>query len=212
MPADEQRDTFGGVLRNSLDDECSFAIVQQVRQELKDRIDAWQEAKSDDPLVVSGDELKDVLESVTFLDSDLQLRTLPAADLAMGYRTSIFEQNPDWCILSATVVLHRGDGAAVLARMQELLGKRREKQPLEWPSAGSTFKRPQGAFAGKLIEDCGLRGFTVGGAQISEKHCGFVINRGGATCADVVALTEQVRQIVEARTGFVLEREIRVVK
>ena len=159
-----------------------------------------------------GSELKDVLESVTFLDSDLQLRTLPAANLAMGYRTSIFEQNPDWCILSATVVLHRGDGAAVLARMQELLGKRREKQPLEWPSAGSTFKRPQGAFAGKLIEDCGLRGFTVGGAQISEKHCGFVINRGGATCADVVALTEQVRQIVEARTGFVLEREIRVVK
>ena len=159
-----------------------------------------------------GSELKDVLESVTFLDSDLQLRTLPAADLAMGYRTSIFEQNPDWCILSATVVLHRGDGAAVLARMQELLGKRREKQPLEWPSAGSTFKRPQGAFAGKLIEDCGLRGFTVGGAQISEKHCGFVINRGGATCADVVALTEQVRQVVEARTGFVLEREIRVVK
>ena len=159
-----------------------------------------------------GSELKDVLESVTFLDSDLQLRTLPAADLAMGYRTSIFEQNPDWSILSATVVLHRGDGAAVLARMQELLGKRREKQPLEWPSAGSTFKRPQGAFAGKLIEDCGLRGFTVGGAQISEKHCGFVINRGGATCADVVALTEQVRQIVEARTGFVLEREIRVVK
>ena len=161
---------------------------------------------------IPGNELKDVLESVTFLDSDLQLRTLPAADLAMGYRTSIFEQNPDWCILSATVVLHRGDGAAVLARMQELLGKRREKQPLEWPSAGSTFKRPQGAFAGKLIEDCGLRGFTVGGAQISEKHCGFVINRGGATCADVVALTEQVRQIVEARTGFVLEREIRVVK
>lgn len=159
-----------------------------------------------------GSELKDVLESVTFLDSDLQLRTLSAADLAMGYRTSIFEQNPDWCILSATVMLHRGDGAAVLARMQELLGKRREKQPLEWPSAGSTFKRPQGAFAGKLIEDCGLRGFTVGGAQISEKHCGFVINRGGATCADVVALTEQVRQIVEARTGFVLEREIRVVK
>ena len=149
-----------------------------------------------------GSELKDVLESVTFLDSDLQLRTLPAADLAMGYRTSIFEQNPDWCILSATVVLHRGDGAAVLARMQELLGKRREKQPLEWPSAGSTFKRPQGAFAGKLIEDCGLRGFTVGGAQISEKHCGFVINRGGATCADVVELTEQVKQIVKQKTGF----------
>ena len=144
--------------------------------------------------------------------TDVVRITAGAGHLAMGYRTSVFEQHPDWCILSATVVLHRGNGAEVLARMRELLGKRREKQPLEWPSAGSTFKRPQGAFAGKLIEDCGLRGFTVGGAQISEKHCGFVINRGGATCADVVALTEQVRQIVEARTGFVLEREIRVVK
>ena len=108
--------------------------------------------------------------------------------------------------------LQPGDSAAILAEMQDYLQRRKDKQPLEWPSAGSTFKRPQGAFAGKLIEDCGLRGFTVGGAQISEKHCGFVINRGGATCADVVALTEQVRQIVEARTGFVLEREIRVVK
>ena len=159
-----------------------------------------------------GGELKDVLESVTFLDSDLKLRTLPAADLKMGYRTSLFEENPDWCILSATVVLRHGDGAAVLARMQELLGRRKDKQPLEWPSAGSTFKRPQGAFAGKLIEECGLRGFTVGGAQISEKHCGFVINRGGATCADVVALTEQVSRIVRDKTGFVLEREIRVVR
>ena len=159
-----------------------------------------------------GGELKDVLESVTFLDSDLQLRTLPAADLKMGYRTSLFEENPDWCILSATVVLRHGDGAAVLARMQELLGRRKDKQPLEWPSAGSTFKRPQGAFAGKLSEECGLRGFTVGGAQISEKHCGFVINRGGATCADVVALTEQVSRIVRDKTGFVLEREIRVVR
>ena len=159
-----------------------------------------------------GGELKDVLESVTFLDSDLQLRTLPAADLKMGYRTSLFEENPDWCILSATVVLRHGDGAVVLARMQELLGRRKDKQPLEWPSAGSTFNRPQGAFAGKLIEECGLRGFTVGGAQISEKHCGFVINRGGATCADVVALTEQVSRIVRDKTGFVLEREIRVVR
>ena len=159
-----------------------------------------------------GGELKDVLESVTFLDSDLELRTLAASDLAMGYRTSVFEKNPDWCILSATVVLHRGNGAEVLARMQELLGKRKEKQPLEWPSAGSTFKRPAGAYAGKLIEDCGLRGFTVGGAQISEKHCGFVINRGGATCADVVELTEPVKLIVKQKTGGVLEREIRVVK
>ena len=159
-----------------------------------------------------GGEMKDVLESVTFLDSDLAERTLPAAELALGYRTSLFEQHPDWCILSATVRLQPGDSAAILAEMQDYLQRRKDKQPLEWPSAGSTFKRPQGAFAGKLIEDCGLRGFTVGGAQISEKHCGFVINRGGATCADVVELTEQVKQIVKQKTGFVLEREIRVVK
>ena len=101
---------------------------------------------------------------------------------------------------------------AITAQMQDFLQRRRDKQPLEWPSAGSTFKRPQGAFAGKLIEDCGLRGLQVGGAQISEKHCGFVINRGGATCADVLALTEQVKRVVREKTGFVLEREIRVVK
>ena len=159
-----------------------------------------------------GGEMKDVLESVTFLDSDLTERTLPAAELALGYRTSLFEQHPDWCVLSATVRLQPGDSAAILAEMQDYLQRRKDKQPIEWPSAGSTFKRPQGAFAGKLIEDCGLRGFTVGGAQISEKHCGFVINRGGATCADVVSLTDQVKAIVLQKTGYTLEREIRVVK
>ena len=159
-----------------------------------------------------GGEMKDVLESVTFLDSDLTERTLPAAELALGYRTSLFEQHPDWCVLSATVRLQPGDSAAILAEMQDYLQRRKDKQPMEWPSAGSTFKRPQGAFAGKLIEDCGLRGFTVGGAQISEKHCGFVINRGGATCADVVSLTNQVKAIVLQKTGYTLEREIRVVK
>lgn len=159
-----------------------------------------------------GGELKDVLERVDFLDDTLTRRSLPADQLQMGYRTSVFEKNPGWCILSATVRLRRDDAHAVLDRMQEFLRRRKEKQPLEWPSAGSTFKRPQGAFAGQLIEQCGLRGFAVGGAQISEKHCGFVINRGGATCADVVSLTDQVRQIVQQKTGYVLEREIRVVK
>lgn len=159
-----------------------------------------------------GGELKDVLESVCFLDGALTKRTLPVQELQMGYRTSVFEKNPGWCILSATVRLRRDDADSVLERMQEFLRRRKEKQPLEWPSAGSTFKRPQGAFAGQLIEQCGLRGFTVGGAQISEKHCGFVINRGGATCADVVSLTDQVREIVREKTGFVLEREIRVVR
>lgn len=159
-----------------------------------------------------GGELKDVLTEVTFLDETLNLRTLPVAELAMGYRTSVFEKNPSWCAVSATVSLQPGDAAQILAQMQDYLQRRKEKQPLEWPSAGSTFKRPQGAFAGKLIEECGLRGFTVGGAQISEKHCGFVINKGGATCADVVALTEEVKRIVREKTGFVLEREIRVVR
>lgn len=159
-----------------------------------------------------GGELKDVVTSVTYLDDALEIRTLPVSELQMGYRTSIFEKNPGWCILSATFGLRPGDKNAIMAQMQEYLKRRKEKQPLEWPSAGSTFKRPQGAFAGRLIEDCGLRGFTVGGAQISEKHCGFVINKGGATCADVVALTEEVKRIVREKTGFVLEREIRVVK
>ena len=159
-----------------------------------------------------GGEMKDVLETVTFLNSEGAVQTLPAAELALGYRTSLFEKHPDWCILSASVRLHPGDSAAILAEMQDYLQRRKDKQPLEWPSAGSTFKRPQGAFAGKLIEDCGLRGFTVGGAQISEKHCGFVINRGGATCADVVSLTDQVKAIVLQKTGYTLEREIRVVR
>lgn len=158
-----------------------------------------------------GGEMKDVVRQVTFLDEDLCLRTLPAEELELGYRTSIFEKR-NWCIVEATVLLRPGNKDEIAARMQELLCRRREKQPLEFPSAGSTFKRPQGAFAGKLIEDCGLRGFTVGGAQISEKHCGFVINRGGATCADVVALTDRVREIVRKKTGYVLEREIRVVE
>lgn len=159
-----------------------------------------------------GGELKDVVTEVTYLDDELEVCTLPVSVLQMGYRTSIFEKHPDWCILSAKFGLHPGDADAILGQMQEYLKRRKEKQPLEWPSAGSTFKRPQGAFAGRLIEECGLRGFTVGGAQISEKHCGFVINKGGATCADVVALTEEVKRVVLEKTGFVLEREIRVVK
>ena len=96
--------------------------------------------------------------------------------------------------------------------METLAQKRHEKQPLEMPSAGSTFKRPQGAFAGALIEQCGLRGFSVGGAAISQKHCGFVVNTGGATCQDVIALTDRVIEIVKEQTGYTLEREIRVVK
>ena len=156
-------------------------------------------------------EMSRVVDGVTAVCPDGVIREFSANEIRFGYRHSVFQENH--CVIcEVRLRLQPGDASQIEATMADLTHKRESKQPLEWPSAGSTFKRPQGAFAGKLIEDCGLRGFTVGGAQISEKHCGFVINRGGATCADVVALTEQVRQIVEARTGFVLEREIRVVK
>ncbi|MGN0975981.1 MAG: UDP-N-acetylmuramate dehydrogenase [Gemmiger sp.] len=158
-----------------------------------------------------GGEMKDVVKNVTFLDSGLHLRTLTSSELEFGYRTSIFERQ-HWCILEAELCLTPGDSAQIHAQMEELMARRKEKQPLDYPSAGSTFKRPQGAFAGKLIQDCGLAGFRVGGAAVSTKHCGFVVNLGGATCADVVELTEQVKQIVQQRTGYTLEREIRVVK
>ena len=158
-----------------------------------------------------GGEIKDVLTDVTFLDENQHLFIRPVDRLELGYRTSIFERKP-WCILEAGLCLKADDPSRILARMQDYMQRRREKQPLELPSAGSTFKRPAGHFAGQLIEECGLRGFRVGGAAISDKHCGFVVNLGGATCADVVELTERVRQIVLEKTGVVLEREIRVVE
>ena len=158
-----------------------------------------------------GGEIKDVLTAVTFLDENLHLQTLPVQELQLGYRTSIFERC-SWCILEAEFTLHPGDALEIRTAMQEYMRRRKEKQPLEYPSAGSTFKRPVGQFAGKLIEDCGLRGFRVGGAAISEKHCGFVVNLGGATCADVLALCDEVRAIVKEKTGYELEKEIRVVK
>ena len=157
-----------------------------------------------------GGELKDVVTEVTALYPD-GVRTLSPAELDFSYRHSAFSAG-EGIVLGAKLKLQKGEGEVIKAKMDELMARRKASQPLELPSAGSTFKRPQGAFAGKLIEDCGLRGFTVGGAQISEKHCGFVINRGGATCADVVSLTNQVKAIVLQKTGYTLEREIRVVK
>ena len=160
-----------------------------------------------------GGEIKGVIESAACLDEALRLTCLPAADLALGYRTSVFETRP-WCILEASFTLTRDPGGpgAVSARMEDYMARRRAKQPLDLPSAGSTFKRPAGCFAGQLIEECGLRGFRVGGAAVSEKHCGFVVNTGGATCADVLRLTDEVRRIVLEKTGHTLEREIRVVQ
>ena len=158
-----------------------------------------------------GGEMKDVLLSVRYLTAEGQIEEAPAAALDLGYRHSIFESNGG-CILSAQVRLEAGDPAAIRARMDELMGRRRDKQPLDKPSAGSTFKRPAGAFAGALIDQCGLRGHRHGGAAISEKHCGFVVNLGGATCADVLALCREVQQIVKEQTGYTLEKEIRVVE
>lgn len=158
-----------------------------------------------------GGEMRDVLASVTFLDENGTVRTLPAGELELGYRTSIFERT-GWCVLSAELRLSPGKREEIEAAMQELMARRVEKQPLEYPSAGSAFKRPQGAFAGALIQQCGLRGARVGGAAISEKHCGFIVNLGGATCADVLALADRVCRTVKEQTGYTLEKEIRVVE
>ena len=151
-------------------------------------------------------EFSQVLENVTILDETGTIRTLGASELNLSYRHSIFMEQP-WIILQATVKLEKGDPEAILGKMQDLLGRRKSKQPLEFPSAGSTFKRPVGSYASKLIDECGLKGYTVGGAQVSEKHAGFVINRGGATFADVMAVCRHVQETVKAHTGFVLELE-----
>lgn len=155
-------------------------------------------------------EFSQILESVTVLDENGALLTLSASELNLGYRHSVFMERP-WIILQATVRLTSGDPEAIRAKMQDLLGRRKSKQPLEFPSAGSTFKRPAGSFASKLIDECGLKGYTVGGAQISEKHAGFVINRGGATFADVMAVCQHVQEVVKAQTGFILELEPEII-
>lgn len=155
-----------------------------------------------------GGEMKHVLKDALALTADGELRVLPVEQMALGYRTSIFAQNGD-IVLSAQIRLQPGSPEEIRAYMDELKEKRITKQPLEYPSAGSTFKRPEGYFAGKLIEDTGLRGFQVGGAQVSEKHCGFVINKGQATAADILSLIEQVSDRVEAKFGVRLEPEVK---
>ena len=156
-------------------------------------------------------EMKDVLEAVSYLTADGRWVDSEASELDFSYRHSAFEEN-DACILGAVFHLEKGDPDAIKARMNELMQKRIDKQPLDKPSAGSTFKRPAGAFAAALIDQCGLRGYRHGGAAVSDKHCGFVVNLGGATCADVLALCDEVRAIVKEKTGYDLEKEIRVVK
>lgn len=156
-----------------------------------------------------GGEMVQVLTAVTYLDKHGQEHTVPAAECNLTYRHSMFTDHPEWLVLEAEMELEQGDAEEIRAKMEDLAQRRKSKQPLEYPSAGSTFKRPEGHFAAALIEQCGLKGLTVGGAQVSEKHAGFVINRGGATCADILKLTEQIKETVLRETGVTLELEVR---
>ena len=157
-------------------------------------------------------EMKQVVECVSVLFPGEGIRTIPCAEMDFGYRRSLLTDHPDAVVLSAVFRLQKGEKDAIRARMNELMGRRKASQPLEYPSAGSTFKRPVGYFAGTLIEQCGLKGFTVGGAQVSEKHAGFVINRGGASCADVLSVIGQVQQRVLQATGVELEPEVKIIR
>ena len=158
-----------------------------------------------------GGEIAEILVSSRYVDaanpSTIFERTL--AEHSYGYRQSVYLCSPQEVVLSATIRLRAGDREVISREMARLLAQRREKQPLEYPSAGSFFKRPVGAFAGKLIEDCGLKGYRIGGAEVSEKHAGFLVNRGGATEADFRALAAYVREVVLRETGYLLESEVR---
>lgn len=155
-----------------------------------------------------GGEIKDVLESAVVLTKEGKVMELSVSEMEFDYRTSIIERT-GWTILGGKIRLHKGKREEIKAVMDDLRERRVSKQPLEYPSAGSTFKRPKGYFAGKLIQDAGLRGFRVGGACVSEKHSGFVINIDHATAADVVSLMEQVEEKVRAQFGVGLEPEVR---
>ena len=158
-----------------------------------------------------GGEIKDVLRTVEAIDGrDGSPYILKAADAEMSYRHTSF-MDSGLVVLNAQFMLQPGNKAEIKARMDELMSRRKEKQPLEYPSAGSTFKRPEGKFAGKLIQDSGLRGCSVGGAQVSEKHCGFVINKGGATAKDILDLIKHIQDTVMEKTGCFLECEVRFI-
>ena len=156
-----------------------------------------------------GGEMKDVLKEIAVLTEDGRFLTIPREELDLGYRTSIVSKK-GYIVLDAVLSLKKGNREEIEAKMEELKSRRVEKQPLEYPSAGSTFKRPEGYFAGKLIMDAGLRGFSVGGAMVSEKHCGFVINRGDATAKDVRDLMDAVSRKVREQFGVELEPEVKM--
>lgn len=156
-----------------------------------------------------GGEMKDILSGVRVLTKNGEIRVRPADELELSYRHSRMMDEED-LVLEARLNLTQGSEVVIRAKMEELRKRRVEKQPLEYPSAGSTFKRPEGYFAGKLIEEAGLRGFRVGDAQVSEKHCGFVINRGAATAAQILKLMQRVQERVKENSGVDLEPEVRL--
>ncbi|MCD8181560.1 MAG: UDP-N-acetylmuramate dehydrogenase [Firmicutes bacterium] len=157
-----------------------------------------------------GGEMKDIIENVTFICPDGMIKTETADKLDFSYRHSMFEQG-GYIILSCKIKLKKGNYDEIKALMADFNSRRSEKQPLSQPSAGSTFKRPQGYFAGKLIQDAGLMGYSIGGAAVSEKHAGFVVNKGGATAADVLSLIEHIQTTVEERFGVRLQPEVRLI-
>lgn len=157
-----------------------------------------------------GGEMKDIVTSVSLMDLNGNLLKKTAAEMDFSYRHSVVEDE-NYIVVGATITLEHGDKQAISSKMEELALARKTKQPLEFPSAGSTFKRPEGYFAGKLIMDAGLQGYQVGGAQVSEKHCGFVINQGNATAKDVMNLIEDVKHKVYEKFQVELEPEVRLV-
>ena len=157
-----------------------------------------------------GGEMKDVTISASHIDKNGSFGSFDKNSLDLGYRHSVYSDG-DYAITGITVTLTPADKNEIKAKMDDLLSRRKAKQPLDYPSAGSTFKRPQGNYAGALIEQCGLKGFGIGGAQVSEKHAGFVINKGGASSKDVLELVEYVKATVFKNTGYILEPEIKFI-
>lgn len=154
-----------------------------------------------------GGEIKEAVVSAEYISKDIELCSISCDDMRLGYRTSIFK-NKGGIITSATFELKKADPKEIRAKMDDFMARRVAKQPLEAKSAGSTFKRPVGNFAGTLIEQCGLKGFSVGGAEVSTKHAGFVINKENATCSDVLRLISHIEQTVSLKTGYALEPEV----
>ncbi|HOP92464.1 MAG TPA: UDP-N-acetylmuramate dehydrogenase [Acetivibrio thermocellus] len=157
-----------------------------------------------------GGEMKDVVVETEYMDKDGEIRVVRDDGHQFGYRTSFIQKNSG-IVIKTLMKLKKGNKEEIKALMDDLTQRRQEKQPLEMPSAGSIFKRPEGYFAGKLIEDCGLRGHRIGGAEVSQKHCGFIVNTGDAKAKDILDLIEYIRNTVKMKFGVDMQTEVRIV-